>query len=102
MLGERHAVGNRGYGVFGGPARSAHADRCPSLTPVVVANPAVVAFVAVQRRVDRDARADCELADSRADRHDHTGELVPGHDRQRGRELALQDVQVRSAQAAAM
>jgi hypothetical protein len=59
-----------------------------------------MALVAVQGRVDGNVGADRELVDRRADRGDHAGELVPGHDRQRRRELAVEDVQVRTAQAA--
>jgi hypothetical protein len=100
VVGQRHAVGDGGDRVFRGTARGAHADGRPSLAQVFPPGPAVMALVAVQRRVDGNAGADRELVDGRADRGDHTGELVPGHDWQRWRELAVQDVQVRTAQAA--
>jgi hypothetical protein len=57
----------------------------------------VVALVAVQRRVDGHAVADTSLGYSVADGDHGAGEFVAGHDRQRWRELAVQDVQIRAA-----
>jgi hypothetical protein len=57
--------------------------------------------VAVQRRVDSDLVAHPHLGDVRADGDHLAGELVPRHHRQRRRELAVRDVQVGAADAAA-
>ena len=65
-----------------------------------MAEPAVVALVAVERRVDRHPLPDAQLGHVGPDRRDGAGELVAGNDRQRRRELALEDVQVGAADPA--
>jgi len=79
---------------------SRDSDGGPSLAEIPPAATAVVALVALQRRVHRHLVTDGALGDVRADRHDITGELVAGHDGQGGCELSLEDVQVRAADAA--
>src|SRR6266487_5092516 len=62
---------------------------------------AVVALAAVQRRVDGDPVADGHLRDGVAEGDDLAGKLVSRYDRQGGRELAVEDVQVGPADPAA-
>ena len=100
MVGQHHAVAERYRYELGGGTGLADPDGVPPLAHVVVPDLAVVALVAVQRRVDRDPLADAQLVHIGADRGDGPRELVPGDDGQRRREFALEDVQVGAADAA--
>lgn len=98
--GELDAVRDGCDGVLRGSAGLADADRIPALAQVATADTAVVTLVAVQRGIDGDQVAQGQLVDVGAQSHDLTGELMAGDDRQGRRELALEDVQIGTAQPA--
>src|SRR5690606_8855977 len=61
----------------------------------------VVALSTVEVRVDRDPVCYAYLGDGRPDRHHLAGQLVAGHDRVRGGDFTVHDVQIGAADAAA-
>src|SRR5262249_41935560 len=79
-------------------AGGGHAEAAPAFAEVVPSDAAVVALVAVERRVDGDT-VTCPQSGHAGPQRDHdTRELVPRHQRRRRREPAAQDVQIGAAE----
>ncbi|ABA53425.1 hypothetical protein BURPS1710b_A0511 [Burkholderia pseudomallei 1710b] len=98
----RNPVGVRGghAGVLAEAAVAMHAEHGQAAAHVAPADRACVAAPATDDRVDCDDLADARRVDARADRFDSPDELVPDDARIRDeRVLAVEDVQIRSADA---